>query len=479
MTDMPPPDEPAPQTEPTLTSKSTELTGAVGEGRAGPAPSISAARESVPTLYRDTAFWGMTATQFLGAFNDNLFKQLLLLLSVAATGGAAATVFEHSAAGPQRGEDVQWIAMFVFALPFVLFSGLAGFISDRTSKRRVIVLSKLAEIVVMLLGMAAFAAYGWIGMPGLFIVLFLMGNQSTFFGPAKYGILPELLRHRDLPRANGIFLMTTFVAIILGVAAAGLLKYLFEDRLWLASLLCVLIAVLGSLTSLAVPRLPAASPGLRFELSTLSLHPDIRRLLRNDRPLLAALLVSCMFWLVGGIVQPAVNALGKLQFELGDLWTSLMNAGIALGIAVGCLWAGQLSHGRFNGRLVRVGAWGLVACLVLLALPGLGRSQLLGPLGSSPVLVALGFFAGLFVVPIQVYLQSKPPKDEKGRMIAAMNLFNWIAILTSALLYSVFGWCINKMGAPSSIMFGFTALLILPVAYMYRPCDEQLGKGPQ
>src|SRR5438477_11629137 len=198
-----------------------------------------------PPLFRDRSFWGMTATQFLGAFNDNLFKQLMLLLAIPV--GAAAA----------RKADEQGIATMIFSLPFVLFSGFAGYLSDRYSKRTMIVACKAAEIGIMLLGLIGFLSYGTLGYRGLLVVLFLMGTHSAFFGPGKYGILPELFRERDLPRANGVILMTTFLAIIFGTASAGILGTLLAERgggvqeptrLWLGSAVCMLIAVMGTVT---------------------------------------------------------------------------------------------------------------------------------------------------------------------------------------------------------------------------------------
>ena len=174
------------------------------------------------------SFIGFIATQFFGAFNDNLFKQLLLLLAiptaVAATvtetnlvnGAVAVEVSEDltgaPAAKPSGGGDLQGIATVVFGLPFVVFGGLAGYLADRYSKRTIIVTSKVAEIVVMGLGLLAFLATPMIGFAGLWIVLFLMGLQSTFFGPGKYGIMPEMLSGNQLNRGNGLVLMTTFIA---------------------------------------------------------------------------------------------------------------------------------------------------------------------------------------------------------------------------------------------------------------------------
>ena len=148
-----------------------------------------------------------------------------------------------------------------------------------------------------------------------------MGTQSAFFGPGKYGILPEMLRPSDLPRANGVILMTTFLAIIFGAAAAGFLSDLaIEDETAVAtprhtgsgsaSLVCVGIAVVGTLTSLLVRCVPAAVPDLEFAWSALAIPPETRRMLRQTEPLLGALLASCVFWLVAGVANQAVNSLG-------------------------------------------------------------------------------------------------------------------------------------------------------------------------
>jgi MFS family permease len=424
-------------------------------------------------LFRDRSFWGMTATQFLGAFNDNLFKQLMLLLAIPVGAEAA------------RKADEQGIATMLFSLPFVLFSGFAGYLSDRYSKRTMIVLCKVAEIGIMLLGMVGFLAYARIGYPGLLLVLFLMGTHSAFFGPGKYGILPELFREADLPRANGVILMTTFLAIIFGTASAGVLGGLLYDaagqrvpeRLWVGSLMCVGIAVCGTLTSLLVRPIPAAVPDLPFQPSSLVIPPDTRALLLADRPLLAALVVSCMFWLVSGVAMQAVNSLGMTQLGVGEQRTSLMTAVIGLGIAAGAVLAGRLSKGKADFRLVTWGAWGMVVGMAVMAISlpagGAGFRHLLGYAGSFPVLVFLGAAAGMLAVPVQVFIQSRPPEDQKGRMIAVMNLTNFIAILLSGLIYFGLDRVITAFGWPRSVLFGFNALLILPVAVVFRPRESR------
>jgi acyl-[acyl-carrier-protein]-phospholipid O-acyltransferase/long-chain-fatty-acid--[acyl-carrier-protein] ligase len=415
-------------------------------------------------LLSDRSFIGMTATQFLGAFNDNLFKQALLLLFV------AVPVADGT-------RDLQWLGTLVFSVPFILFSGYAGFLSDRSGKRTVIFCSKVAEIGIMAMGALLFALYAWHGLTPLLvalfsIVLFCMGSQSAFFGPGKYGILPELFRDRDLPQANGIILMTTFLAIIFGSAMAGLF---FPDMLWALGVFCILVAMVGTGTSLLVRRVPASSPGLQFEYTTLWISNETRTLLRHDRPLLNALLASSVFWLAAAMVQMAVIALGKLQLGQNEFWTSVLTAAVSIGIAVGSVLAGAASKNRFNTRVMKTGLWGLVVFLLLMAPQGWGgQPHLLGYWGSLAALIVLGMFTGLFAVPLQVFLQSRPPAGEKGRMIAAQNLCNWIGITMSAGLYWGSDRILVHFAWPRSYTFALTAILLLVVAVLYHPEDTPL-----
>lgn len=435
-------------------------------------------------LYGDWSFWGMTITQFLGAFNDNLFKQLILLLSI-----------KPGDAG-SGGEDQQGLAMVIFSIPFVLGSGFAGFVADRCSKQRVVVVAKLAEIVAMLLGVAAFRNYATTGYTGLLIVLFLMGLHSTFFGPGKYGILPELFRRSDLPRANGVMLMTTFLAIILGTATAGGIRTALAaadlppeqaaEKLWIGSLICVGIAVVGALTSLWVRYTKPAQPNLKLtDWTALIIPRETRQLLASDWPLLKALLASCVFWLVAGVAISGVNSLGKEQFGVNDLITSTMTATIGLGICIGAVAAGRLSQGGASPGLVRVGAWSIVVLCLLMALAPsrellLRASETVG-MGTTlaPVyvgLAAIGMAAALFAIPLQVFLQDRPPADQKGRMIAAMNLMNFIAIAISGVTYGLFDVIIREAGWPRAVVFAMMALLMAPVALFYRPDFDSAGK---
>lgn len=436
-------------------------------------------KSALPSLYADRSFWGMTITQFLGAFNDNLFKQLVLLLSIVTL--ADGTI-----------SDWQGTATTIFSASFILVTGIAGYLSDKLSKRRIIVACKVAEIVAMALGAIAFYAYMQSeSLVPLLIVLFLMGAQSGFFGPAKYGILPEMLREDDLPRANGFFLMTTFVAIILGTVAAGAMLDQFPDRKWVGSVICIGIATIGTIASLLVRSTPVANPDLQLGVSSFLVPPDMIQLLRRDKPLLAALVVSSVFWLMAGMFTPALNYLGETQFHATKTQTSMLLAVVSLGIAIGCVTGGIVSKGKIDFRLLRVGAIGLLVCTSLMALPaqgnveelmgedgtmmrlpGVGEStQLLGYKGSLGLLAAVGFFTGLFAVPLQVFMQARPPEHQKGRMIAVMNQANWIGIGIAGVLYDIYAWLITKLDQPRSLMFLGIGLLMLPIVLFYRPKD--------
>ncbi|MEZ6124309.1 MAG: MFS transporter [Planctomycetaceae bacterium] len=399
---------------------------------------------SAPALVRlgsNTVFHGLLLTQFLGAFNDNYFKQMVLLKCV-----------ELSSRGQS---DLQPLAMAAFALPFVLLSGIGGYLSDRLSKRSVVVLCKVAEIVIMasalwvLLLKASVTSELYL----LIVVLSFMGAQSAIFGPAKYGILPELFHSRQLLPVNGAIQMTTFLAIIFGMAAAGIALDRLNNSLWLCSMVAVGIAAAGTLTSLLVRHTPVAEPGLKLKADNLFLPSDVRRLLRNRPPLLKAILVMTVFWFVGGVAQPAVNNLGENVLQLSKTRTSLMAASIGVGIALGCVVSGFVGAGGHGSgaRWTARGSWLMCAALALISVLGsgvLGRPEVsIGRIQSlyDSVAIAdnmewalrfsmlfLGLAAGIFVIPVQVYIQEAPPADLKGRMIGAMNFMTWIGILLSA-----------------------------------------------
>ncbi|WP_166831610.1 MFS transporter [Thalassoroseus pseudoceratinae] len=461
-------------------------------------PSEAQGADSIPPLSRDRAFYGVLVTQFLGAFNDNLFKQLVLLICVTATVNSG-------------GGSLQGYATALFSLPFVLFSGVAGFLSDRVSKYSIIVSSKVAEVVIMSLGGAALMiGQYWpeLRVPLLFVVLFLMGTQSAFFGPSKYGILPEMFRNRDLPHANGVIQMTTFLAIIFGAALAGFLKDWYGDAVWLGTIYCVGIAVVGTVSSLFLRKTPIAKPELQFDWSAWIVTKDVWRMIGSDRQLLGVLLISSVFWFLGGLTQQTANTLGKAHLGWSDTRTSLMVATIGLGICLGCVSAAAMSKDRVSFGVTKIGTWGLILSFVGLwwicpsgkavtfvqkiALPIPSKivgdihfrpeaiAELLVPLSGFEwklrgLMLLTGLSAGMFVVPLQVFMQSRPPAEYKGRMIGAMNLINWIGIVCSGLFFSLATALLNGFQLPFPWLFPVMAAFLLPIGLFYRPRSEALS----
>ncbi len=434
---------------------------------------------------KDRAFWGYIVTQFCGAFNDNLFKQLMLLLAIPT---AVAVVADQPNVAPPKEGDLQGLATVIFGLPFVIFGGLAGWLADRTSKRTVMIACKVAEIFIMTLGLLAFLAVPRLGMAGLWIVLFLMGIHSTFFGPGKYGILPEMISGKDLAKANGLVGMTTFLAIIFGTALGGILKDLLAPSdaahpgvtaasgLWRASFVCIGVAVFGTLTSLLLRKTKVADPNVPLNADALFIPSATRSLLGTDKPLVGALFASCAFWFLAGLALQSVNALGKSQLGLSDTRTSLLTSIISIGIAAGAVIAGMISRGGADPRLVRIGNWGVLACCAMLAVTIPGKGHLLGFWGSIPMLILLGAAAAFFAIPVQVFIQSRPPQDMKGRTIAFMNQANFLAIVLAGASYLLIDWLLRTMEWPRSAAFAIMAIVYLPVALLYHlpePAAEQ------
>jgi len=198
------------------------------------------------------------------------------------------------------------------------------------------------------------------------------------------------------------------------------------------------------------------------------------KLFNQDRPLVGAVLATSVFCLVSGIAIQTVNSFGMTQLNCNMLGTSIMTACIGIGIAIGSVLAGKFSHGTTDARVVRWGICGIFATLVLMALswPSTqsgGSQHLLGFRGSLPVLLVLGAAAGLFAIPLQVFLQSRPPENQKGRMIAAMNLANYVAILLSGVTYGLLDAIVTTLQWPRSSIFGFMSMFILPLLLWYKP----------
>jgi len=359
---------------------------------------VSSRKSEAKTPTSSRGFWCLFVTQFQGAFSDNLFKFLVIFLIT-----STRTEAERDQLIP--------VALALFALPFILFSMAGGYLADRYSKRSVIVRVKIAEIIIMAVGLVGL----WLAnVPLLLFVVFLMSAQSAFFGPSKYGSLPELLPEQRLSWGNGWLGLGTFIAIITGGVLAGVLhQALGEQRYWAGALL-VLLAFGGTVSSLGIQRIPAANPYKRFRVNFLGDLWLNLKLARGDRVLSLAIAGSVYFWFIGALFgEPTILVYSQDVLHLSETQIGMLRACLAIGIGVGSLVAGFLSGRKIEYGLIPLGAFGMALCAALLAWPGHS------PRDVAVILGALGFSGGFYVVPVDALIQHRPDDKDKGSIIAA------------------------------------------------------------
>lgn len=380
----------------------------------------TAANSGIPNR---KGFWALIATQFQGAFNDNLYRFVIVFYMI----HHYATV--NGVKDEAKSMAFTASATILFSVPFLLFPGLAGALADRYSKRTVIVSTKVWEILVMAFALAAFFQPSPVI---LFTLLFLMFTQSTFFSPAKYGILPEMMPERHLSWANGILNMTTFVAIIAGQALAG---FLYEEArvegfgLWVIGLVLLGLSSLGLISALGVTRMPTAAPERKIPLNPWSGLGRYFGIYFSDRVLFHTMLGGAYLWLVGAMVQQNVLVHGMTALALEEKYATFLSVSVILGIGTGSLAAGHLSRGRIEMGLIPIGLGGMAVTSLLLALPAFG------PVTVGVLVLLTGFFGGFYAVPLAAAVQHRSPADLKGGMIATFNIATCVGVLLGGGIY--------------------------------------------
>ena len=358
-------------------------------------------------------FWNLMFTQFQGAFSDNALRWLVIfpvLVSVTLSDADKEGFASH--------------ASLLFALPFLLFSTVGGWMADRFSKRSVMIGVKLGEIAIMLF---ATLALTWENQPLQLAAICLMGIHSTFFAPAKYGVMPELLPVSKLSAGNGILELLTFVGIILGTFAGGwLAETLVHHEGWSGGILAVLAAV-GFLASFGIPQVPAADPGKRLNWNIFGEIWSNLRVMKADRDLWRANWGNTAFFFVATLVQINLALFAQKVFQLKPTEQAWLQAALSLGIGAGSGLAGKLSRGRIEYGLIPPGA-GLMALAALwLGWPGIGKSEF------TVGLALLGLGGGLFIVPIVSVLQHRPSAQTKGAVQGAASWLSWVGIAAAAM----------------------------------------------
>jgi acyl-[acyl-carrier-protein]-phospholipid O-acyltransferase/long-chain-fatty-acid--[acyl-carrier-protein] ligase len=354
-------------------------------------------------------------TQFLGAVNDNFLKTMIILLMT--TQGAI--WFDAMGTGGQGGVTL------CMTIPFMVLSGYAGQIADRISKRSVSVWMKAAEIpIAVIAGVGILIGSFWVTL----VAFVLICIQSTFFGPAKYGMVPELVGTEQLSHANGLLNMLTNIAVIVGTVVAGPVLLVYgAGWAWVPLVGLVAIAVLGVVAVVRLPSLEALDPGLQIQWNPLATYWQSLKVMARG-----VLLPVTMGW--GAFYFLAMLALLNIFEYQSILGTGEMGVSILLGIlgvaiGVGSVTCGLISRGRIRPRLVIVGAGGMTVAFGAMGVTSGGYLLV------AAELTVAGFFAGFFVVPLQAMLQFLSPEDARGRFLGTANAVSFAFMSVAAALY--------------------------------------------
>jgi acyl-[acyl-carrier-protein]-phospholipid O-acyltransferase/long-chain-fatty-acid--[acyl-carrier-protein] ligase len=377
-------------------------------------------------------FLCLLATQTLGTLNDNMFRWL------------AVPVGKHLMGGTEGAgvAALSW-GIFWFTLPYLIFPTHAGWLADRFSKRTVIVWCKVAELVVMLLGLGSILSGS---AHFLFAVLFLAGTQAALFAPAKTGTIPEILKVQSLSTGNGLMAMVTIVASAGGMVA-GLKMFDPGDpgsarSLILPAVVLCSVALAGWLASLGIPTVPAARGDFRCPANPVAETWNQLRLLASHRSLMRTALGIAFFFLLATLTQANVKLFGESVLQLSEQDTGLLMLALVIGVGAGSVLAGIWSGGRIELGIVPLGAIGIVVMSVALFAAGnvggaandflIHRAYFRTLIG----LLFLGIMAGLFYVPLEAFLQHRSPREIRGTLLAAANFVCFAGILsTSGILY--------------------------------------------
>jgi len=406
-------------------------------------------------LLRLRRFAPLFCAQFLGAFNDNVFRFALV-------------IFVTFTVAEQADTDTRMLVVVtgaVFIAPFLVFSALAGQLADKYEKAHLIRVIKTAEVAIMGAGALGF----WLGDYRLLLaVLFLMGAQSAFFGPLKYGILPQHLAAHELTGGNGLIQMATYVAILLGAIVGGALAGLERagPPAVIASVLA--IALGGRIAAGFIPPAAATAPDLVIDFNPLRSTWRILADAADTRDLFLFVLLIAGFWFVGATYLSVVPTYGKTVLDADEHAVTLLNAAFTLGIGIGSLACEKLSRGRIELGIVPFAALVMAlgsfdVWLVGAADPPAAQLTLASFFAHAAAarffldLVVIGAGGALYIVPLYAALQARVAPERCARMLAAVNIMDALLMVVAAL----FTLALYALGATPQDVFLVVGILIV------------------
>jgi len=407
-------------------------------------------------------FW----TQALAAFNDNAFRNALLVLVTFQLGldDRAASIYTN-------------FAPALFILPFFLFSASAGQLAEKIEKTRIIRWVKLFEILAMVVAAAGFITHH---VSLLLVVLFMMGLHSTVFGPIKYAILPQALKPAELVGGNGLVEMGTQLAILLGMIAGTTVMGVARIGPWLAAGTTIGVAVIGYVICRAIPPAPATAPELKINWNPLSETARVLRITHADRAVWNAVLGISWFWFFGTVLIAQLPIYTRETLGGDNTVYTMVLTLFSIGSGLGALACEKLSGRRVEIGLVPLGAFGLTVFGVdlyfarhgMAPVRGLDWLVFLHGAGTWRIvldLTLIGAFAGLYVVPLFAYVQARAPREKLSRIIAGNNIMNAVLIVAAA----GFGLGLGALGLDAVRIFLAAALLnVLVATYIFTLVPE-------
>lgn len=402
-------------------------------------------------------FLPMFLTQFFGALNDNVFKQSLLLVIT------YGWIQQQSASV----STLNNLAALLFILPYFIFSATAGQIADKYERSFLVRSIKILEIVIMLIASAGFLLGNlWI----LLFALFLMGTHSTFFGPIKYAILPDILKPNELMSGNALFQSGTSIAILIGMILGGTVISLSQGHMIWICLTIVSIAVVGYLSSRFVLKQPTTNTDLEIDWNFFRTSFQTIRYAKSLPLVFTILLGNSWYWFYGATYLTQIPQLTQQNLHANENVVSLLLTFFSVGIGVGSLLCRKIGGTEVNIKMVPIGAIGLTVFALYLAgslafVPDrIGDLMTISDMFSSGlayyhVMIAvtlLGISGGFYIVPLYAMMQAYAPKSHRARVVAANNIFNAIFMVSSAI-FSIIILSILKIDI--KILFCITAIL--------------------
>ena len=402
-------------------------------------------------------FLPMFITQFFGALNDNVYKQALLLVITYGWINQQATDVS----------TLNNLAALLFILPYFIFSATAGQIADKFERSQLIRGIKVLEIVIMLIGSAGFLLGNlWL----LLLALFMMGTHSTFFGPIKYAILPEILKPNELMSGNALFQSGTSIAILIGMILGGAVISVSQGNLIWISLTVVIIAVLGYLSSRFILKQQVSSPDLKIDWNFFRTSYQTLKYAKSLPLIFMILLGNSWYWFYGATYLTQIPQLTQQNLHASENVVSLLLTFFSVGIGVGSLLCRRIGGSEVNIKMVPIGAIGLTLFAFYLALSLAFVPERTGAMMNVAdmfnhgaiyyhVMLAvtlLGISGGFYIVPLYAMMQAYSPRSHRARVVAANNILNAVFMVSSAI-FSIIILSVLKIDI--KILFSITAVL--------------------